>query len=92
MTVHETKARPEVQRLEASLEVPGARGPETHIYKEADGLPIRADVWGAEPGGRKPAVLWIHGGALILGSRRSVPRAFRELAGSGYVRPQPRRS
>jgi acetyl esterase/lipase len=62
-----------------------AAGPETHIYKEADGLPIRADVWGAEPGGRKPAVLWIHGGALILGSRRSVPRALRELAGSGYV-------
>lgn len=32
MTVHETKARPEVQRMEASLEVAGARGPETHVY------------------------------------------------------------
>jgi acetyl esterase/lipase len=63
-----------------------AAAPETHVYKKVDGLEIRADVWAADPGAAKPALLWVHGGALILGSRKSVPRALQtELTGSGYV-------
>src|SRR5688500_13720369 len=70
----------------AALAHAQAAAPETHVYKKVDGLEIRADVWGADPGARKPALLWVHGGALILGSRKSVPRALQaELTGSGYV-------
>lgn len=60
--------------------------PVTCTYKEGDGLEIPADVWGSEPGARKPALLWIHGGALIAGSRKSVPRSLHDqLLGSGYL-------
>jgi acetyl esterase/lipase len=63
-----------------------AQAAETHPYKEVAGLPIRADVWGAERGAKKPAVLWIHGGALITGSRKSTLRGFHDsLVGPDYV-------
>lgn len=59
---------------------------ETITYKTVDGLDIRADVQGGGAGLKKPAVVWIHGGALIMGSRSGVPRALcsRWLA-LGYV-------
>jgi len=61
-------------------------GPETVVYKKVDGLEIHADVWGAGSGSGKPAVVWIHGGALIMGSRRGVPRALQDaLLPLGYV-------
>ena len=46
----------------------------THLYKVVEGRSIEADVLGAEPGKRKPCVLWIHGGGLIFGSRTASPR------------------
>ena len=46
---------------------------ETHVYKAVDDCAIKADVFGAQPGGAKPAVVWIHGGGLIFGSR-TTPR------------------
>lgn len=46
---------------------------QTFTYKKADGLEIQADVYNAGPrGGGRPTVIWIHGGALILGSRAGV--------------------
>ncbi len=51
----------------------------THVYKVVDGCEIKADVIGASPGASKPAVIWIHGGGLIFGSRSASPRA-------GFVR------
>lgn len=46
---------------------------QTFTYKKVDGLEIQADVYNAgRPGARKPTVIWIHGGALILGSRTTV--------------------
>src|SRR4051812_25268374 len=60
--------------------------PETCAYKEVAGLRILADVRGAEPGARKPAVLWVHGGALILGARYLSRAPFQaRLLASGYV-------
>jgi len=60
--------------------------PQTHTYKTVAGLEIKADVYGAGPGPRKPAVMWIHGGALIMGSRHGVPRPLQEpLLEHGYV-------
>jgi len=47
--------------------------PETHTYKTAGGCEIRADVHRGRPAGRPAAgVVWIHGGALIQGSRADL--------------------
>lgn len=39
------------------------------VYKTVDDCKIEADVFGAEPGARKPVLVWIHGGGLIFGTR-----------------------
>lgn len=46
----------------------------THTYKKAGDLPIKADV--IRPGDKqvRPVVVWLHGGALIMGHRESVPQ------------------
>ncbi len=46
---------------------------ETHIYKTAGSLKIEADVYRPDGVGARPAVLWIHGGALIMGARAKTP-------------------
>ena len=48
---------------------------DTHAYKRVDGAELLADVIGARPGAHRPAVLWIHGGGLIFGTRVISPRA-----------------
>lgn len=53
--------------------------PTTHTYKVASGVEIKADVYRAAGDAVRPAVLWIHGGALILGDRRGIPSALREI-------------
>ena len=60
---------------------------DTHAYKFVDGHAIEADVLGAEPGQKKPCVLWIHGGGLIFGSRKISPRVTfaRALLDRGFV-------
>jgi len=60
--------------------VPSAnnRHPKTHVYKSVNGLDIKADVWRVGEGANRPTVMWIHGGALILGSRKGrFPPALR---------------
>jgi acetyl esterase/lipase len=47
-------------------------GPETVICKAVGDTKTEADAYGADDKVR-PAVVWIHGGALILGSRKGVP-------------------
>jgi acetyl esterase/lipase len=59
---------------------------QTRVYKTVGNCQIKADVEQAVPGKRSPAVLWIHGGALIMGGRRGIDQAFRaELLKSGFV-------
>lgn len=48
--------------------------PKTYIYKTAGGCEIKADVYNADQSVTKPVVIWIHGGALILGSRKVPPK------------------
>jgi acetyl esterase/lipase len=58
---------------------------QTFTYKTA-GCEIRADVYGASKGAAKPALLWMHGGAMILGSRKGIMRPFHTgLLDEGYV-------
>jgi acetyl esterase/lipase len=60
--------------------------PATFTYKTAPGCEIRADVYGASPGAAKPALMWIHGGALIFGNRKGLTRPFHAgLLQQGYV-------
>ncbi len=60
--------------------------PGTFTYKTAAGCEIRADVYGAAPGASRPAVMWMHGGALIFGNRKSLTRPFQAgLLQLGYV-------
>jgi acetyl esterase/lipase len=44
----------------------------TYTYKTVDGLPIHADVYRAPGDGPRPVLVWIHGGALMAGHRRSI--------------------
>jgi acetyl esterase/lipase len=48
--------------------------PRTYTYKTAGGCEIHADVYGADANARKRGLIYIHGGALIGGSRDTLPR------------------
>jgi acetyl esterase/lipase len=58
----------------------------TFTFKTVDRLEIKADVHRAGDTVARPVVVWIHGGALIVGSRVGVPRNLLELCRKeGYV-------
>jgi acetyl esterase/lipase len=61
--------------------------PQTFVYKALPGCQIKADVYGASEGRSKPAAVWIHGGALIMGSRKLAPNAglLRSLLEAGFA-------
>jgi acetyl esterase/lipase len=56
--------------------LPSAEGQEavrsTYTYKTVGDLRIRADVYRKPDDVERPAILWLHGGALILGNRRGL--------------------
>lgn len=60
--------------------------PRTFIYKSAGGCDIKADVFGTPAVNHKPVAVWIHGGALIFGSRKLSPnaRVLQSLLGAGF--------
>ncbi len=58
----------------------------THEFKRVGDCVIRADVYRSPGAEVRPVVLWIHGGALIMGSRHGIERAFLDsLIKAGYV-------
>jgi acetyl esterase/lipase len=54
-------------------------GKKTYGYKIAGEVAVRADVYRASDDKTRPAVVWIHGGALIVGSRADVPAQLLDL-------------
>ena len=52
----------------------------TFAYKRAGDLEIKADVYAYDDDEVRPAVVWIHGGALINGHRKAVSGKVREMA------------
>jgi len=46
----------------------------TYTYNTVDGLEIQADVWRPADQVVRPAMIWIHGGALIMGHRSNLDR------------------
>lgn len=58
----------------------------TFTYKKVGRLEIKADVHRPDDDRKRPVAVWIHGGALINGSRAGISRPVREgLLKSGYV-------
>jgi acetyl esterase/lipase len=59
---------------------------QTYTYKVAENCPIQADVYQPSGAGPHPAILWIHGGALILGSRGALsPAQAATYLNAGYA-------
>jgi acetyl esterase/lipase len=59
---------------------------ETFIYKKAGNCEIKVDIQAASKKLAGPVVVWIHGGALIVGSRDGVDPKLRDLlVNEGYV-------
>ena len=48
--------------------------PKTYTYKSVEACDIKLDAYGADSSVRKPVIVWIHGGALIMQSRKAMAR------------------
>jgi acetyl esterase/lipase len=58
----------------------------TYVYKKSGETEVAADVYREADAKPRPVVVWIHGGALIVGSRRDVPGNILDLCRKeGYV-------
>ena len=58
----------------------------TYTYKTIGDLRIRADVYRKPDDTVRPAIIWLHGGALIMGSRRGLQQAQTErYLNAGYT-------
>ena len=52
----------------------------TVTYREVNGHRILADIYRPEGDGLRPVIVWIHGGALIMGHREAIHPQVRALA------------
>ncbi|HEY3340514.1 MAG TPA: alpha/beta hydrolase [Anaerolineae bacterium] len=60
--------------------------PHTYLFKQAHDCSIYADVYPAGGPGPHPAILWLHGGALIFGDRTSLsPAEAQVYLNDGYT-------
>ncbi len=58
----------------------------TFTYKTVGNCEIKADVYGTSADTVRPVVIWIHGGALIMGHREGIDRALRDhVLKAGYA-------
>jgi len=59
---------------------------QTHTFKTVGNVKVQADVYRVDDAAVRPVVVWIHGGALITGSRKSVPQNLLDLCrDEGYA-------
>jgi len=66
--------------LAAALQAnPAPLQKKSFVYKESGGVKIELDVHRDDSAETRPVLVWIHGGALIMGSRAQVPRDLLEL-------------
>jgi acetyl esterase/lipase len=57
---------------------------QTYTYKTVDDQPIKADVYRTPTDDVQPVIMWIHGGALIMGSRAGIrPQQLAMYLGAG---------
>jgi acetyl esterase/lipase len=63
-----------------------AQEKKTHVFKTVNDVKIHADVYRPADDKVRPVVVWLHGGALIVGSRTSIPKQILDLCrAEGYV-------
>lgn len=48
--------------------------PKSYTYKSAGACEIQLDAYGSDSSVPKPVLIWIHGGALIMGSKKRPPQ------------------
>ena len=59
---------------------------ETHVYRTVDGHDVHADVYRAPGDDIRPALVYIHGGALIVGGRQWMRGSHRDMyLDAGYA-------
>ena len=59
---------------------------QTYTYKRVGDLEIKANVYRADDDKVRPVVVWIHGGALIMGGRESVNGRIKKMfLDAGYA-------
>jgi acetyl esterase/lipase len=64
----------------------GSGSKRTYIYKKAGDCEIKADVHRSSSDKSAPVVVWIHGGALIMGSRSGINgMLLSRLLGAGFA-------
>lgn len=68
-----------LQKLQAD-DQPAKFSKAEFTFKTDGELNIRADVHRHASSEKRPVVVWLHGGALIMGSRTGVPKQLLELA------------
>ena len=69
----------------ASVPAKGQFVMKTYVYKQVGDLKIEADVYRSDDTRTRPVLVWLHGGALIHGDRKGIPRDLRELCSTeGY--------
>jgi acetyl esterase/lipase len=51
----------------------------TYTYKQVGDLEIKADIYRADDETLRPVVVWIHGGALIMGSRSGIDSRVKKM-------------
>ncbi|HYT92799.1 MAG TPA: alpha/beta fold hydrolase [Gemmataceae bacterium] len=68
-------------RLEeaSATQSPVAFGKKTYVFKTVGDTKIEADVYRHADTKVRPVLVWLHGGALILGSRTGVPKDLLDL-------------
>ncbi len=58
----------------------------TYTYKQVGALEIKADVYRADDDRKRPVVVWIHGGGLIMGHREGISNRLKdEMLNAGYI-------
>ena len=58
----------------------------TYVFKTVGDVKVHADVYRVDDDRVRPVVVWIHGGALIMGNRNSVPKNIKDLCHTeGYA-------
>ena len=61
-------------------------GEKTYTYKTVGKLEIRADVYSSKADRLRPTLIWIHGGARIMGDRRGIDGTFCDpLLAAGFA-------
>jgi acetyl esterase/lipase len=59
---------------------------QTYTYKKVGPLEIKADVYREDDARKRPVVVWIHGGALIMGNREGISRRVKDATlAAGHI-------